>query len=317
MKYILVFIFSGISSLVFLFIERLGGIKWDYHPDADTYVTTYQEVSQNLIEQGGGALLNNSYYLVSYLFKGNVESLIALNIVAYSLTNVIFFNVFENYFEDGNIEKAIKILFYVWIFIFPYRLHLSVQVLKDTLIIFFLAIMTSNLKWKYIALLPLLLLRVFSICYIIPLLPIRYLKIITVCVLVILLAFPNDILLYLDEKNDVSMTFREFDRVPTFSEFGLMGVFIRTLIWPIFSLTGVYLILSPNVAFFPVALGTFFTQYWSKICLKKWGISFGIFISLAVIASVINGFTSYLRYTFPIIVVIPQLMIRYQRWNIK
>jgi hypothetical protein len=315
MKSVFVFLVSIVSSLSFLLIERLAGIEWNYHPDAETYVTTYREMAENLLEQDILSLFNNSYYFVSYFLNGNIALLIAVNIIAYAATNVIFFNVFNFYFEKGNISKHLKFLFFVWIFIFPYRLHLSVQVLKDTLIILFLAIITSNIKGRSIAWLPILLLRVFSIFYIIPLLPTKYLKIVIFCIIVLLIVFPDEIFLLLAEKNDVSMTFREFDAVPTFSQFGLLGVFIRSLIWPIFGLTGVYLILSPSSAFFPVALGTFFTQFWSKICLKKWGISFGIFLSLAAIASMVTGFTSYVRYTFPIIVVVPQLMLKYEYFS--
>ncbi|MFV8366704.1 hypothetical protein [Flavobacterium sp. XS1P27] len=310
MKSIIVFVGSVISSLFFLLIERLAGINWDYHPDADTYVSTYKEMSDVLLENGMLSWFNNSYYLVSYLVDGDISILIAINILAYAITNVIFFNFFDEYLKKNEINNGLKSLFFIWIFIFPYRLHLSIHILKDSLIILFYSIIASNIKGRSIAWWPLLLLRVFAVFYLIPLLPLKYLKIVVFCLTIVLLLFPNEIFLLLADKNEVSMTFREFDTVPTFSQFGVYGAFIRAIIWPFLTLTGVFLILSPSIAFFPVAVGIFFTQAWSKFFLKKWGVTLGIFLALSTIACVVNGFTSYIRYTFPIIVVLPLILLK-------
>jgi len=104
------------------------------------------------------------------------------------------------------------------------------------------------------------------------------------------------------------MTFRDFDKVPTFNEFGFFGILLRAAIWPFFVLTGVYLFISPSVAFFPLALGSFLVQIWCKFFLKKSGMLIQVYASCFAIALFVNGFTSYLRYTFPLILIIPILI---------
>lgn len=309
MKGSIVFIISFVSALLFLGLERLVGIEWDFHPDAETYVFKYSDMAEYLLQQNVLTWLNNSYYLVSYLFNGNMVILILINIIAYSFTNVIFYKSFSYFLEENQLNSSLIFLFYIWIFVFPYRLHLSVQVLKDTLIILFLSIIYSKSKFRYLGWVPILLLRVFCVFYVLPLLSTKYLKIFLFIFLLGFFAFPDEILTALADKNDVSMTFRDFDVVPTFSELGLLGVFIRSMVWPIFGLTGVYILISPSIAFFPVALGTLFTQIWAKKCVNKWAISLGVFLTLSAIAALVNGFTSYIRYTFPMIVVLPLILL--------
>ena len=308
-----VFIISCISSLSILLLERLAGIKWDYHPDADTYVNSYDFAFEIITNGKIESFFNNFYYVISFMLHGDITLLISINIIAYSLTNVIFFYSFCNFEKKHKIKSSHRFLFFLWIFIFPYRLHLSVQVLKDTLIILSFAILTSKMKFKNIAWLPIFLLRMFSGFYIIPLLSKRYLILFTFIFLAILIVFTDEIFNFLIDKNEVSMTFRDYDIIPTFSQLGLLGVILRGLIWPLFLLSGIYALISPSFAFIPVALGTYFTIFWSKKILNVWPWSLGIYLSLAIIGTVVNGFTSFIRYTFPILVVIPHLILHYEK----
>lgn len=309
MKSIIFFLISFLSSILFLLIERVVGISWEYHPDAVTYITTYREMIYEFIQQGPISVVNNFYFFIVYFFSGSISALILFNIIIYSFTNVILYNNFNKYLlRNKYTNNYKKYFFYAWIIFLPYRLHLSNHVLKDTLIIFFLVILTSELKFKYFAWIPLLLIRVFSGFYLFSFIKKKYLIYIIVVSIVIFILFPFQMINLLSEKNDTSMTFREFDTIPTFQEYGLIGILLRSIFWPILSLTGFFIFLSPSFSFLPIFIGSLFTQIVSKLFFKKYAITLGIFFCFMIIALFVNGFTSYIRYTFPVIVSIPNIL---------
>lgn len=111
-------------------------------------------------------------------------------------------------------------------------------------------------------------------------------------------------------QNALEMTFREADRVPTFQNLGLLGVFIRAIVWPFFNLTGIYALISPSILYFPVAIGAFMIQFWSYIVFRKFAITPMVFCVMALIAMLVPGYASYIRYCFPILIVTPLLMMK-------
>jgi hypothetical protein len=286
-------------------LERIIGIKWNYHPDAETYILEGPVVALVLIENGYLGLFNNFYYIISFLCSANINCLIFLNIIFYSLTNVLIFIIFKR----SDKKYLLNLPFWILVLV-PYRIHLAVHVLKDTIIIFSLVLILSRTFFSKLSYIFILLMRVFSVFYFIVLIPRKY-YIQLLLISLLLFLFYNDILIeFLAEKNDTNMTFRDFDKVPTFNELGLFGVFIRALVWPIFVMTGFYLFVSPSVAFFPVAIGAFMIQLWCKLYLNIFSLLIEVYFSCFVIGLFVNGFTSYLRYTFPLILIIPLLELR-------
>lgn len=305
MNRIIVFTSSVFFCVLFLSIERFVGIKWNYHPDSETYVLESPSIAINLIENGFLGFFNNFYYLISFIFSYNISYLISLNIVIYSFTNLIIFNFLSNYQK-----KHLGILAFWLLALIPYRLHLAVHILKDTLIIFFLVSIISKSFFSRFSYFFILLMRIFSVFYFFILVPVKYYKILIPLFFLFFIFWNEELITFLTEKNEVNMTFREFDKVPTFSEFGLIGIFIRAFIWPLLVITGFYFFISPSFAFFPVALGSFIIQLWCRFYLKSFGFFIQIYASCFLIALFVNGFTSYLRYTFPLILIIPLFQIR-------
>lgn len=305
MNKLFIFIISILSCSIFLVMERSIGIKWNYHPDAETYVYESPIVAITLIENGVIGFFNNFYYIVSFLLSSNITYLIILNIIIYSFTNLIIFDVL-NYFGNG---KVTNISFWVLVLI-PYRLHLSVHILKDTLIIFFLVLIISKSFLSKGSFIFILLMRVFSVFYFVVLIPRKYYKLLFLVTIFAVIFFNDQIIEFLSEKNETNMTFREFDKVPTFSELGVVGIFIRAIIWPILTISGLFLIISPSFAFIPIAMGSFIIQWWCKFYLKSYGILIQIYFSCFLIALFVNGYTSYLRYTFPLILVTPLIQLK-------
>lgn len=309
-----IFIFSIILAFLFLQLERFFGIQWNYHPDAETYIYESQSVVIELLENGYLSLFNNFYYVVAFILKSNINFLILLNIISFSFTNVIFYSDLTKYYnfkrkpKNNNFWFSLLILFLV-----PYRIHLAVHVLKDTLIILFLSLFISGGIKKHIGFLFILLIRVFSFFYFIVLINKKYYKYIIFVVIIIFIIFSNQIVDYLVDKNDQEMTFREFDKVPTFSDLGITGTFIRAIIWPILVFSGIFIFISPSFSLLPVAIGSFIMQFWCFKYLKKIGFTLGIYFSSAVIALFVNGFTSYIRYTFPLIIILPLLLIKQEK----
>jgi hypothetical protein len=117
----------------------------------------------------------------------------------------------------------------------------------------------------------------------------------------------------LSGTNDIELNFREFDRVPTFKDYGLIGVALRAIIWPILTLSGGYAIISPALLYFPLAIGVFSLQIWSIISFRKFAITLEVYIVLAILSVLAPGFVSYNRYCLPVVVVLPIILLIQQR----
>jgi len=75
-------------------------------------------------------------------------------------------------------------------------------------------------------------------------------------------------------------------------------------------MTGTFFILSPSLLFLPILIEILITRYWSKKVLGTLGFSFGLFIFLALIAAFVNGFTAYVRYVYPGLIIVPIIIMR-------
>ena len=201
----------------------------------------------------------------------------------------------------------------VLLLIAPYRLHLAVHGLKDTLIILmlFLAASTPSAKIPvFLSWLLLLLLRVYSLLYALLFLRGRALFALAGLMLLVLLYFDLSIVGFIEERSDVGMHSREYDLIPSFSEYGLFGVLLRMITWPLMLLTGTFVLISPTIWFLPLSFEMLLTRVVSKKMFGHFGVTLGLLVCLSVIAAVVDSFTSYMRYVYPAILVTPIIMMR-------
>jgi hypothetical protein len=308
----LVFFTSIVAALVLWAIENLVGIHWDFHPDAITYTSDSFEMVGNLLDSGFFASFNNFYYFVATILQQNVILLVTLNVIVYALTNISIFIYVKKIAEFNNVKFNLKLmLFLACILFMPYRLHLAVHVLKDTLIIFFLIQLLSKSKVNllvngfFIAGL-----RLFSLLYLSVLIKKKYFYMGAFLVGIVVIFTNQQIIELIESRNDVDMTFREFDIVPNFVTYGLFGSLVRAILWPIFAFTGTYLLLSPSIAFVPIAIGSMamcIVSYWAY---KIPAINFQSLIIFGIIAMLTSGFTTYIRYCFPLLILAPILQFK-------
>lgn len=308
----LVFFTSIIAALALWAIENIVGIHWDFHPDAITYTTDSFEMVENLLDSGFFASFNNFYYFVAAILQQNVILLATLNIVVYALTNLSIFKYVKKIAKFNNIRFNLKLmLFLACILFMPYRVHLAVHVLKDTLIIFFLIQLLSQNKINLLINgLFIAGLRLFSLLYLSVLIKKRYFYIGAFLIGIVVIFSNQQIIELIESRNDVDMVFREFDIVPNFTSYGLLGSLMRAIVWPIFAFTGTYLLLSPSIAFVPIAVGSMamcIVSYWAY---KIPAINLQSLIIFGIIAMLTSGFTTYIRYCFPLLILAPILQFK-------
>jgi hypothetical protein len=302
----LIFLLSILACLFVLSIEKLVGIGWDFHPDANTYIVTSNGAASNFSIQD---YLGNFFYVLVDLLNSEVWLLITFNIFIYSITNVALANFFKK--KTGFHNKQIWILFLLVIFN-PYRTHLSVHVLKDTLIIFGMVyFFTSNRIYSWIFLLLSYSVSQRMVIYLMALINKRNLIILMVpMVFFISIQSEGFLSSVLSTRDQVDMTFRDFDKIPNFFELGTLGAIIRAIVWPFLYLTGVFFLLSPTIMYLPIAIGSFFLQFWHFKQYGKPTLYFQVYLAMGILAFMVSGFTSFIRYTLPLLTILPILIIK-------
>jgi len=302
----LIFSLSILACLFVLSIERLTGIGWDFHPDANTYITISNGAVSNFdVQSYFGAL----FFALVDMMNSEVWMLITFNIFVYSITNVTLANFFKKH--TGLHKKQIWILFLLVIFN-PYRTHLSVHVLKDTLIIFGMVyFFTSSKIYSWIFLLLSYSVSHRTVIYLVAILNKKNLIIIMIPIVFFISIQPEGFLSsILSAKDQVNMTFRDFDKVPNFFELGVLGAIIRAIVWPFLYLTGIFFLLSPTIMYLPIAIGSFSLQFWH---FKQYGrpvLCFQVYLAMGILAFMVSGFTSFIRYTLPLLTILPILIIK-------
>lgn len=308
----ILFLVSICMALMLLLIENLVGIRWDFHPDAVTYTSDSFEMAGNLIDAGFIASFNNFYYFFAAILQQNVVLLISLNILIYSFTNLAIFNYVNKIAQKNDLVFDRRlILFLACLLFMPYRLHLAVHVLKDTFIIFCLINLLSTNKATLLMNCFLMAgLRLFSFAYMSLFIKKKYFYLGAFCVGVVAIYSSQEIIGRIESINEVDMAFREFDLVPNFTAYGIFGTLIRAFVWPILSFTGAYLLLSPSIAFAPLAIGSMAICIVTWWAYKKPAINLQALIIFALVAVLTTGFTTYIRYCFPLLILAPLLQFK-------
>jgi hypothetical protein len=109
---------------------------------------------------------------------------------------------------------------------------------------------------------------------------------------------------------NAQMHAREYDTIPNFSELGLMGLLAKMVSWPILLLTGSFYIFSSVLFFLFLALEMFFGIFWRYFCGVKIESLFALFIFLSIVAGLVDSFTSFIRYSYPAIIILPFIRMR-------
>ena len=287
-----------------MILEVMAGIRLGYHPDSFTYLDNSSDsLVFNFIEDPM-QFIGAFYYVIVSFFENNVILLLSLNILIFALTNLcIYSKIKNNIFNNGYIY-----FFSCIVLIFdPYRAHLSVHVLKDTLIIFSVILLLCNInnfssvffiffgflmRFQFYGYLPLAFafmskktLYIYSL--------------VLLCSLPFLLFWEIPILDGQSQK--VALNFREFDRIPNFVNLNFpYGDILRSLLWPFIRITDLAAMFHPlYFLFFFQSLALIYLIFYTKSYLK---FNFLFFLGvLAVIAYAAPGYNSYLRYSQPVI----------------
>ncbi len=298
-----VLVISLLAAVALLGIERAIGIPWDYHPDAVTYATLSSKFIAEIVEPPL-FIFNRIHFALMYGLGESVVAMTALNMLVLALTNVLIFHALKDRMSQQS--AWVLVLFLVFL-LNPYRLHLATTVLKDTLIIFCLAlILTQRAWWAWV--LPLLMWRVAALFYLSTVLPKRWLIVAGLAVLVFLaINFPLILSLADQSADSNGMQFRSYDLVYNFAELGVLGTVLRMLVWPLLSLSGVFVFFSSGWLFVPVALGALVSLVLAVLLTRRfspwpW---LAVYASMAAFAFFASGFTTYIRYVYPLIGLLP------------
>lgn len=309
-----IFILSLVFSTLFLLLERLVGMGIDFHPDAVTYLTVSDIITENVMA-APMSLFNHAYYVLAYATGMSGMVLISINIMLFSLTNMMLFNSYKTLYQNSDMRRLtarkIHVLLFI-VFIFSlYRLHLSGHVLKDTMVVFLTTLMVTNQsRFKYLYLVPIAAFRLFGSVYFALFLKGKALYFTLFIVLILSYVFQQVINVTLLEFNAADLNFRAGTAVPTFQNLGIVGVFLRMLIWPALLLSGAFLALSPSPLFVPIALSSLTLQIWSMVALRRVAFTASAYGLMALLAALAPGFASYQRYCLPIITLLPILMLQ-------
>ena len=301
-----IFILSLIAVLATLIFERAIGIEWDFHPDSITYATTSHEISQNILNEGFGSAINNSYYFLCSLLGQNIVAIIAMNMIFFALTNLVILKLHIKFTGDSSLEKYSLLLLLV---LNPYRMHLATTMLKDTLIIFLALISLIGARHWIISFIAMPFLRVIGVFYYGVLLPRIIFAFGVFCAICIFFIFNEKVVGLMLEFNANQMQFREFDSVPSFQDSGLVGIAIRSILWPILALTASFSLFGLSVPFMAVALGVVMFNVYTFALVGRSIFTWKIFISMGVFAILVTGYGSYIRYVYPFLVMAPLIVI--------
>jgi hypothetical protein len=280
----------------------LIGIGWDFHVDAVTYVDSMDFF--RISDVGNFYELSNNlhYYVVSLL--GGIEGTIAYNIFLTAISNQIIYTVVV-----CKIRGRLKFLMILYLFN-PYKMHLSVTLLKDSAVILFLTLVFFT-RFSIIGMIFGGLYRNAFIIYMVLYKSIaRWYYFSLLLLFVIYFVRIGGDAAGLEDQITGDMTFRDFDLVPNFTQYGaILGGILRLIIWPLITITGLFFILSPTVAYLPLFLGSIsllFVIYKMKIKIHA---LIPFFSLIAFFALITPGFTTFYRYAFPIITLLPYILV--------
>jgi hypothetical protein len=319
----LIFIISIAVCVSTLLLERKYlNILYDYHPDALHYINnslTYSKISTEFTYLNHINLIflhlksGSGYYYVVALLKANIRDLIKLNIIIYSLTNLLLYYLF--FIKNNNTNSSIhnnffKYIFFIFILFLPYRLHLSTHVLKETFLIFFIIlILINNNIFFFLGILGGFFLRNYFFIYLLIFINLKKINseskisifftiLLTIIIFIFFINYFTEIKDYILLRNDADMGGRSFDQVPNFKEFGFSGSLLKSIAWPALLLSGGFAIFSKSYLMIGLSFEIIIMQLIFYKIKNRIMFSFGLFLCLSIIAIYCSTYTSFYRYSY-------------------
>jgi len=291
--------------------------KTNYHPDSYTYLTPKLEYIEYFTTFSIKNLFfifyyHLGYYLISYIVNYQELILISFNIFLYSITNVLIFIFFIPF-----LKKKFHLLLLLLVLFTPFRTHLAIHVLKETILIFllFLPIYFLSIRSLFVISLLGFFFRSVFLLYLFIFFDLKKIKelfflsysnikkifflILFFIILYFFLSFyflhGSFIIELLNIYNDWGNSFmggREYDNIPNF------GVYFRALLWPILFLFGGFIFFSKSYLFHILAIEIIILHFITYIFCRKIIINLSLVFLLILIASYTTSFTSFFRYCY-------------------
>lgn len=344
--FIFITVLSTIYIYFFLYFERrIIGISAQYHPDSIYYFENFSRYSNLSFKLGlfenikifytkffSNALYPSIINLISEFHEKitSIKSLsffhntlyryvIQFNIIIYLILNLLVINCYFSNFKKRAFDYK-NVIFLTLILFLPYRCHLSINILKDSLVLFSL-ILFFTYQNIYSLILSFLLATPFrfgAIIYYILFLDYRkfnkkiFISLLSLIVIFLLILFfriiytdydytHQDFIIsikeFLKSRNIAELGGRGFDQVPSFSEYKA-GSLIRAIIWPIFFISGSFSFFTKSYLFYYLAFEILFIQIVFYYFFRKSLITINLLIVLMLIGIYTNTFTSYFRYSY-------------------
>jgi len=330
----------------FLYFERqIINISSTYHPDSIYYLREYSSnaflsINFSLYENITNLfknILTNSFYSsimnlineialiindtkFNFLNDTLYRNLIKFNILFYLIGNIFIIKFYSNVFKEKVFDKKNLLLLTIILFL-PYKTHLTINILKDSLILFLLIFaftsrniysfilsifLGTSFRWGFFLYLILFINK--------KILNKKLLIIISITVLAFLSWFLftqmnidyseetsdnlwTSIKNYFTTRNNSVIGGRDFDQVYNFSEYKLGSIF-RGIVWPFLFITGTFSIFTKSYLFYCLAIEIIVVQFLMYWFYKKFVFNLNLIIILILIAMQMNTFTAYFRYSY-------------------
>ena len=293
--------FSVFAYVLVLSFEVIVGMgPGDAHLDEQTYL--------NNDYFGFGFLFGNIYYLIVGFF--GFYAVIILQFFLYLSVQYILYKTVMS-----KVSPLLSVFLSIWFFD-PYKIHIFSHVLKDGWVLFFLSLSFYFPRYTSIMLIVSSLFRFSSVIYYLPfVLRSKYFIVnlfmspLFVIVLCILLIDPSGhVQFFLGGGND-DMVFQSYDRVPTFNDMGLLGDLVRAFIWPFLFYTGFFILFFSNIFVVPSLFGNLFVLLVFIFNNSHRKNFFIWLVPLSIFAFLVPGFTSFYRYIYPLVALLPVWLI--------
>ena len=110
----------------------------------------------------------------------------------------------------------------------------------------------------------------------------------------------------MDLVNETNIRARGADTIPNWQELKYFGSFLRALIWPFLAFTGIFVLISPSSLLLPLAIAPIINVVLTyKLKNNLFPFTIGTYLCLSTIAITAPGFFAFMRYSYPVISLVP------------
>lgn len=326
----LIFLLSLVACAFFYGAEGILGIDRFYHPDSLYYLSDDHDVIKPFFETIKSKPLDIfpwGYVYFSNIFGRDYTSLIIVNFIIYSITNVLIYHyILKRLLKEVTITQGLLIIYLL--FFDPYRMHLVCHILKETLLIFFLVffIFYKNIVIRFIVLFLLEYFRRYSVIYLLVFIFFKdikkvFLKLynkinnlkaylffgvsIIFVLMIVTINFSlienlfNKFLTYLAFLHGRPMPIREYDMISNFQSLPFyQGFIIKNLAWPLMMVTGFFGFFTKSILFQILGFFIFINHLIIYYVTKKSFLNFGLILIFILLSMYTTSYTAMYRYCY-------------------